>query len=81
MISECNAMSEELDKKVKFEPILVSPQSRGKKDGRPEVSYVKWFALHRFVVNIHVRLQWDTCIDMHTLSENSFYHDINIFIS
>jgi len=34
MINEANAMSEELDKKVSFEPVLVSPQARGEKDGR-----------------------------------------------
>eukprot|EP00794_Sanderia_malayensis_P003504 gene3504-4004_t len=38
MISEANAMSEELNKKVVFEPVLISPQARGKKDGRTEVN-------------------------------------------
>lgn len=37
MINEANAMSEELDRKVAFEPVLVSPQARGEKDGRTEV--------------------------------------------
>ncbi|XP_047136420.1 kinesin-like protein KIF28P isoform X2 [Hydra vulgaris] len=37
MINEANAMSEELDKKVAFEPVLVSPQARGEKEGRTEV--------------------------------------------
>lgn len=37
MINEANAMSEELDKKVKFEIILIAPQARGKKEGRTEV--------------------------------------------
>ncbi|XP_073236742.1 kinesin-like protein KIF28P [Porites lutea] len=37
MISETNAMAEELDKKVKFEILLISPQARGLKEGRTEV--------------------------------------------
>ena len=37
MINEANAMSEEMDKKTKFEIALISPQARGKKDGRTEV--------------------------------------------
>ena len=37
MISEANAMSEELDKKVKFEIALIAPVAKGKKDGRTEV--------------------------------------------
>ncbi|XP_064614056.1 kinesin-like protein KIF28P [Liolophura sinensis] len=37
MVNEANAMSEELNKKVKFEVALVSPQSRGLTDGRTEV--------------------------------------------
>jgi len=37
MINEANAMSEELNKKVAFEPVLVSPQAKGLKDGRTEV--------------------------------------------
>ncbi|BFY98671.1 hypothetical protein BsWGS_01711 [Bradybaena similaris] len=36
-VNEANAMSEELDKKVKFEICLISPQSRGLKDGFTEV--------------------------------------------
>ena len=38
MVSEVNAISEELDKKCKFELVLISPQARGKKEGRTEVS-------------------------------------------
>lgn len=37
MVSEANAMSDELDKKVKFEICLISPQSRGLKEGSTEV--------------------------------------------
>ncbi|KAL5006291.1 hypothetical protein ScPMuIL_015097 [Solemya velum] len=37
MVNEANAMSEELDKKVKFDIALVSPQARGVRDGRTEV--------------------------------------------
>lgn len=37
MISETNAMAEELGKKVKFEIMLVSPQARGLREGRTEV--------------------------------------------
>ncbi|XP_076461788.1 kinesin-like protein KIF28 [Babylonia areolata] len=37
MVNEANAMSEELDKKVKYELALVSPQARGLKEGRTEV--------------------------------------------
>lgn len=37
MISETNAMAEELKKKVKFEILLISPQARGLKEGRTEV--------------------------------------------
>merc|ERR1712226_793895 len=37
MLNEANAMSEELNKKVKFEIALISPQARGKKHGRTEV--------------------------------------------
>jgi len=38
MVLEANAISEELNKKVCFEIALVSPQARGLKDGRTEVS-------------------------------------------
>ena len=38
MVNEANAMSEELDKKVKFEVALIAPQARGLKDGRTEVN-------------------------------------------
>lgn len=38
MVAEANAMAEELGKGVKFEISLVSPQARGHKDGRTEVS-------------------------------------------
>uniref|UniRef100_A0A7M5U6V4 Kinesin-like protein 6 n=2 Tax=Clytia hemisphaerica TaxID=252671 RepID=A0A7M5U6V4_9CNID len=38
MINEANAMSEELDKKVAFEPVLISPQARGEKEGKTEVN-------------------------------------------
>ena len=37
MIGNANSMSEEMDKKVKFEIILVSPQARGEKHGRTQV--------------------------------------------
>jgi len=37
MVGEANAMSEEMNKKVKFEIVLISPRARGKKDGRTEV--------------------------------------------
>ncbi|CAL1537456.1 unnamed protein product [Lymnaea stagnalis] len=37
MVTEANAMSEELDKKVKFEIFLVSPKARGQKEGATEV--------------------------------------------
>ena len=39
MVNEANAMSEELDKKVKFEVALIAPQARGLKDGRTEVFF------------------------------------------
>ena len=38
MVLEANAISEELNKKMFFEIALVSPQARGLKDGRTEVS-------------------------------------------
>ena len=38
LVSEANAMSEELKKRVRFEIALISPQSRGLKHGRTEVS-------------------------------------------
>ena len=37
MVNEADAMSGELDKKVKFELALVSPQARGLKEGKTEV--------------------------------------------
>lgn len=37
MVNEADAMSAELDKKVKFELALVSPQARGLKEGKTEV--------------------------------------------
>ncbi|GFR94491.1 kinesin-like protein [Elysia marginata] len=37
MVSEANAMSEEMDKKVKFEICLVSPRARGLAEGPTEV--------------------------------------------
>lgn len=41
MVNEANAMSEELDKKVKFEIALIAPQARGLKEGRTEVSHIE----------------------------------------
>ncbi|XP_076810506.1 kinesin-like protein KIF28 isoform X2 [Clavelina lepadiformis] len=38
MVNEANAISEELDKKMLYEIALISPQARGLKDGRTEVS-------------------------------------------
>ena len=38
MVAEANAMAEELNKGVKFEITLVSPQARGLQNGRTEVS-------------------------------------------
>ena len=40
MVLEANAISEELNKKMFFEIALVSPQARGLKDGRTEVSII-----------------------------------------
>ena len=40
MVGECNAMSEELDKKCKFDIVLVSPQACGKKEGQTQVLYI-----------------------------------------
>lgn len=40
MVNEANAMSEELDKKVKFEVALIAPQARGLKEGRTEVKTI-----------------------------------------
>ncbi|XP_025096208.1 kinesin-like protein KIF28P [Pomacea canaliculata] len=37
LVNGANAMAEELNKKVKFELALISPQARGLKDGRTEV--------------------------------------------
>ena len=37
LISRANAMSTEMDKKVKFEIVLISPQARGDKAGRTQV--------------------------------------------
>ena len=42
MVLEANAISEELNKKMFFEIALVSPQARGLKDGRTEVSLVTY---------------------------------------
>lgn len=36
-VEEANAMSEELDKKVKFEIVMLSPRARGLQHGRTEV--------------------------------------------
>lgn len=41
MVLEANAISEELNKKMFFEIALVSPQARGLKDGRTEVSIIR----------------------------------------
>ena len=49
MINEANAMSEELNKKVKFEIALISPQARGKKHGRTEVS---WQSRYREIIDV-----------------------------
>nr|CAB3259098.1 kinesin-like protein KIF28P [Phallusia mammillata] len=38
MVNEANAMSEELDQKMIYEIALISPQARGLKEGRTEVS-------------------------------------------
>ena len=41
MVGEANALSEEMDKKVQFELALISPQARGQKEGKTEVSGVR----------------------------------------
>ena len=46
MVLEANAISEELNKKMFFEIALVSPQARGLKDGRTEVSVSVVDSLH-----------------------------------
>ena len=38
LLSEANAMAEEMEKRVKFELALISPQAQGKTSGRTEVS-------------------------------------------
>lgn len=37
-IEEANSISEEMDKKMTFEAVIVSPEARGVADGRPEVN-------------------------------------------
>jgi hypothetical protein len=46
MVNEANAMSEEMDKKVKYELALISPQARGLKEGRTEVGMGFVFISH-----------------------------------
>lgn len=36
-VEEANAISQELDKKMKFESMIVSPEARGEQTGRTEV--------------------------------------------
>ena len=36
-VEEANSISEEMDKKVTFEAVIVSPEARGVINGRPEV--------------------------------------------
>lgn len=38
-IEEANAISAELDKKKKFEMVMVSPEARGELKGRKQVAY------------------------------------------
>ena len=38
-VEEANSISEELDKRVKFEIILISPQMLGKMQNKVEVTY------------------------------------------
>lgn len=38
MVEEANAISEELDRKVKFEIVVMSPKARGLAHGRTEVN-------------------------------------------
>jgi hypothetical protein len=40
MLNEANSMSEELDKKVKFEVALVAPMARGLKEGSTDVGII-----------------------------------------
>ena len=49
MINEANAMSEELDKKVAFEPVLISPQARGEKEGKTEVFKLNLWKIDFFI--------------------------------
>jgi len=37
-IEEANSISEEMDKKVTFEAVIVSAESRGEVSGKPEVN-------------------------------------------
>ncbi|XP_046565118.1 LOW QUALITY PROTEIN: kinesin-like protein KIF28P [Haliotis rubra] len=49
-VEECNSISEELDKKMKFELMIVSPEARGQLKGRTEVM-IK-------VVNLETKHEW-----------------------
>ena len=40
-VEEANSISEEMDKKVKFEIMLVSPQMRGEASGKTQVSSIR----------------------------------------
>lgn len=45
-VEEANSISEEMDKKMEFDAVIVSPESRGVISGKPEVSIGKHRILH-----------------------------------
>ena len=51
-VEEANAISEELDKKVKFEIVVISAKARGLQTGRTEVSGCE--LLHKYLLKIHL---------------------------
>lgn len=52
MVGEANAMSEELDMKMFYEIVLISPQARGLNYGRTKVRYFCFFKENKLSVFI-----------------------------
>ena len=55
-IEEANSISEEMDKKVEFEAVIVSPEARGVIHGRSEVGI--WIKFEKSVNDALIRLEY-----------------------
>jgi hypothetical protein len=70
-VEQANSISEELDKKLKFELMCVSPEARGELTGRTEVSYLPLLRYFPLVSYIPLQINFDPDFSTKYYSANS----------